>query len=605
MKEVRLVSLQTTNSPFTEEQSTLLNQLLPTLTDMQRTWLSGYLIASNQTLSEQGNAHVAIETSTETIQKTKEVTILVGSHTGNGFQLAEQLTERLKSKDIIVHQYGMDEFKPRKLKDVELLLVIVSTHGEGDPPDNAISFYEYLHRPKAPSLSHLQFSVLALGDSSYEHFCQTGKDFDQRLEELGGKRFAPRVDCDVDFEESAANWFQTVEEKLQEMTTTTEGLKEEKISPTEEKYSRQHPFNAEILEHTQLNGRGSNKETTHIELSIEGSGFTFEPGDSVGIYPENNPELVDAILQEMNWDSKERVEVKGEKFTLREALLRYYDITSITLPLLNKLSSFSENKTLKEYVERESFDIKEVEGKDFLDILKEFGPWKGSFTDFLSALRPLAPRLYSIANSLEAYPEEVHVTIGSVKYEAHGRSRFGVCSVYCADRKEIGDTLPIYIQKNPNFRLPKNHDDDIIMIGAGTGIAPYRAFMQEREEKESGGRNWLFFGDQHYRTDFLYQVEWQQWKKQGLLTNIDLAFSRDSKEKVYVQHRMWEKKEELYDWLEQGAYVYVCGDKDTMAKDVEKTLLAIIQKVGNKTEEEAKVYVQTLREEKRYQRDVY
>lgn len=595
------MSLQTTNSPFTEEQTNVLNQLISSLTETQKIWLSGYLLASNPSSNQ-----VVTETPTQSQPKTKGVTILVGSQTGNGVALAEQLTERLQKQKMNVHQYGMDEFKPKKLKDVEVLLVIVSTHGEGDPPDNALRFYEYLHRPKAPSLVHLEFSVLALGDSSYEHFCQTGKDIDKRLEELGGKRMVPRVDCDVDFEDKAETWFASVEKEIKESVTTQEMVTEGNIFATEQiTYSRKHPFLAEILEHIPLNGRGSNKETTHLELSLEGSGITFEPGDSLGIYPENDPELVDAILHEMNWESKERVEVNGEKYTLREALLRYYDITNITLPLLKKLIPLSETSALKEYIEKDSFDKKEVEGKDLLDIIREFGPWKGNITSFLEVLRPLAPRLYSIANSLEAYPDEVHVTIGSVKYEAHGRQRLGVCSVYCAERKEIGDTLPVYVQKNPNFRLPENPDDAIIMIGAGTGVAPYRAFMQEREEIDAKGKNWLFFGDQHFRTDFLYQVEWQQWKKDGLLTNIDLAFSRDAEEKVYVQHRMLKKKEEFYRWLEEGAYVYVCGDKNKMAKDVEKTILTIVQDVGNKTEEEAKEYVQMLRQEKRYQRDVY
>lgn len=372
-------------------------------------------------------------------------------------------------------------------------------------------------------------------------------------------------------------------------------------------YSRTNPFKAEVLENLNLNGRGSNKETRHLELSLEGSGLTFEPGDSLGVYPENDPELVDSLISELGFNPDEVVKVnkQGDVRSLREALISNFEITTLTKPLLEQVAKLTGNEELHALIS-DSAKVKEyVYGRDLLDLIKDFGPLGVSVGDFVALLRKLPARLYSIASSLEANPDEVHLTIGAVRYDSHGRERKGVCSILCAERLQPGDTLPVYIQHNQNFKLPSNPETPIIMVGPGTGVAPFRSFMQEREEVGAEGKSWMFFGDQHFVTDFLYQTEWQQWLKDGVLTKMDVAFSRDTAEKVYVQHRMKEHSKELFEWLEEGAVVYICGDEKHMAHDVHNTLIDIIEQEGNVSREQAEQYLADMQQQKRYQRDVY
>ncbi|WP_194841506.1 assimilatory sulfite reductase (NADPH) flavoprotein subunit [Sporosarcina obsidiansis] len=606
------MTLQVTNSPFSEEQVELLNRLLPNITEAQQNWLSGYLTAVSTATSPLIAADVAVldRPAVEAPTVVKEVTILYGSQTGNGQGIAEQVAAKLKEQSFDVTIQSMSDFKPNTLKKLEHLLLVVSTHGEGDPPDTALPFYEFLHGRRAPKLDHLHYSVLALGDSSYEFFCKTGADFDQRLTELGATPLAPRVDCDLDYDEPAAQWLAAVEVALQIHTggqTATSSVAVESTSSTP--YSRTNPFQAEVLENINLNGRGSNKETRHLELSLEGSGLHYEPGDSLGIFPENNSELVDKIISSGSWNAEETVEInsKGERRALRVALLNHFEITVLTKPLLEKLSNYSESESLKQLLTSDRADELRtyIEGRDLFDALTDFGPVSASEQQLVSILRKLPARLYSIASSLQANPDEVHLTIGVVRYETHGRTRQGVCSVQCAEHLQPGDTLPVYVHKNENFRLPSNSETPIIMIGPGTGIAPFRSFIEERSETGAEGKSWLFFGDQHYVTDFYYQTEWQNYVKDGVLTRLDVAFSRDTEEKVYVQHRMKESSQELYQWIEDGAVIYVCGDEQNMAKDVHATLLEILQQEGGKSLEEAEQFMTQLIQEKRYQRDVY
>lgn len=604
-----MLQLHVMNSPFNEEQAELLNRLLPTLTETQKVWLSGYFAASQsasvmETTKVQTNA-VAVQ------PVSKEVTVLYGSQTGNAQKIAENTGKKLNENGFEVTISSMSDFKPNNVKKVKNLLIVVSTHGEGDPPDNAISFHEFLHGRRAPKLDDLQFSVLSLGDSSYEFFCQTGKDFDKKLEELGGKRLHPRVDCDLDYDEQVALWTEGVISSLSEAQAGPEptGAPQTVASPEgKSAYSRTNPFKAEVLENINLNGRGSNKETHHLEISLEGSGLTYEPGDSLGIYPVNHPELVEELLQELKWNPEETVTVKdNEVYTLKEAFTSYYEITLLTKPFLKKVAELSNNESVKELVApgNEEKVKAYIDGRDLVDLIRDFGPWGSSAQEFVSILRKMPARLYSIASSLEANPEEVHLTIGAVRYEAHGRERNGVCSTLCADRLQPGDTLPVYVQHNTNFKLPTDSNTPIIMVGPGTGVAPFRAFMQQREETGSEGKSWMFFGDQHFVTDFLYQTEWQKWVKDGVLTKMDVAFSRDTEEKVYVQHRMLENSKELFAWLEEGAAFYVCGDKDNMAKDVHAALIEIIEKEGGMSRENAEAYLAEMQKQKRYQRDVY
>ncbi|MCY8870823.1 assimilatory sulfite reductase (NADPH) flavoprotein subunit [Bacillus inaquosorum] len=604
------MQLQVMNSPFNQEQAELLNRLLPTLTESQKIWLSGYLSAQSVSAQETAGAPAAASAAAAAPAVSKEVTVLYGSQTGNAQGLAENAGKQLEQRGFQVTVSSMSDFKPNQLKKVNNLLIVVSTHGEGEPPDNALSFHEFLHGRRAPKLEALRFSVLALGDSSYEFFCQTGKEFDQRLEELGGKRISPRVDCDLDYDEPAAEWLESVFKGLSEAGGGSAAPAPAAAPQTgESSYSRTNPFRAEVLENLNLNGRGSNKETRHVELSLEGSGLTYEPGDSLGVYPENDPELVELLLKEMNWDSEEIVTLnkQGDVRPLKEALISYYEITVLTKPLLEQAAQLTGSNELRELLApgNEGNVKAYIEGRDLLDLIRDYGPFSVSAQEFVSILRKMPARLYSIASSLSANPDEVHLTIGAVRYDAHGRERKGVCSILCAERLQPGDTLPVYVQHNQNFKLPKDPETPIIMVGPGTGVAPFRSFMQEREEMGAEGKAWMFFGDQHFVTDFLYQTEWQNWLKDGVLTKMDVAFSRDTEEKVYVQHRMLEQSAELFEWLQEGAAVYICGDEKHMAHDVHNTLLEIIEKEGNMSREEAEAYLADMQQQKRYQRDVY
>ena len=613
------MELNVTNSPFNQQQTELLNQLLPTLNGHQRIWLTGYLAAqasvaaiggaeSQSTGQSLAPAAAAIPAAPSA---PREVTILFGSQTGNGSGLAKKLAKRLEEQQVKTEVLSMADFKPANLKKLENLLIIVSTHGEGDPPDNALAFHEFLNSKRAPKLESLNYSVLALGDTSYEFFCQTGKDFDARLAELGASRLVDRADCDVDFDETAGEWMKAVTESLSATpaaaTTAAESAAPLSADP-ESEYSRSNPFRAEVLENLNLNGRGSARETRHLELSLEGSGLTYEPGDSLGVYPENHPRLVDEIIEAMGWNEEEQVATgKSSTAALREALHHYFEITVLTKPLIEQAAKLTGNERLLKLASPESAEeLRAYLGEnDLLDLIRDFSLKGLSAAELTSLLRKIPARLYSIASSSKATPDEVHLTVRTVRYACGGRDRYGVCSVQMAERLEPGDALPVFVQHNPNFKLPENPDTPIIMIGPGTGAAPFRSFLAEREETDARGKTWMFYGDQHFATDFLYQTEWQRWIKDGVLTKMDVAFSRDTAEKVYVQHRMMEKSQELYEWINSGAAVYVCGDEKNMAHDVHGALETIIAQGGGLSPEQASEYLLRMQQEKRYQRDVY
>ncbi len=595
------MKLQVINSPFNDEQVKLLNELLPKLTIEQKIWLNGYLSAPQATLE------ALVEDALPAVEPiTKTMTILYGSQTGNSQGLAEKYASALKAQNVDVTISSLGKFKATNLKKITNLLLIVSTHGEGDPPDQAIQFYEFLHSKRAPKLEHLHYSVLALGDSSYEFFCKTGKDFDEQFAKLGATRIVPRTDCDVDYDGAAAQWFSAVEKEfLQQTTAATATQTKENQGLGDSTYSRKNPFYAEVLECINLNGRGSNKETRHLELSIEGANFHFEPGDSIGIQPENDEQLVSALLTALEFNPESEVTVLDEAITIKQALQKKLEITVLSKPLLEKISAYTKHPEFLKLLEVPNAWKDYAKGRDLLDVVEDFAPFTWSAQQFVEMLRKIPARLYSIASSQKANSEEVHLTIGKVNYETNGRQRLGVCSGSISERIQPGDTLPIYVHKNPNFRLPENVDTPIIMIGAGTGVAPYRAFLEEREELGIEGKAWLIFGDQHFVTDFLYQTDWQRWLASGTLSQMHVAFSRDTEKKVYVQHKLQEHAASFYEWLEQGAVIYVCGDKKSMAADVDTTIHQIIEQQGQKTPEEAKSFVNELKQQKRYQRDVY
>jgi len=600
--------LQAENSPLVEPQVDLLNQVLPTLTPEQQTWLSGYLAG----LQAAGGTATLLgpEVQNGSANEQISVTVLYGSQTGNAQGIAEDLAERLKAQGYGVELVSMLNYKINKLKKARILLVLVSTHGEGDPPDNAIPFYEQLFGNKAPKLSDLQYSVLALGDSSYEHFCQTGIEFDKRLTELGAARLTARVDCDVDYDEPSEAWISDVMSALPLSDSTPAAAaihsppRTSVGSAQPASHSRKSPFQAEVLENINLNWHGSGKETRHLELAIEGSGLVFEPGDALGIFPQNDPALVDELIAEMGWNPDQAIDsVDGER-TLRDTLTRDYEITVLTKPLIESAAQLMTNGLQKLVTDRDALR-NYMEGRDLLDLIRDHKLQEIPATELLSILRKMPPRLYSIANSHRANPDEVHLTIAAVRFQSHGRARAGVTSVQCAERLELGDTLPVYVQRNPNFRLPEDPTAPVIMIGPGTGVAPFRAFLDEREETGATGKNWLIYGDRHFYTDFMYQIEWQRWLDEGLLTRLDVAFSRDSAQRVYVQHRMHEQSAELFRWFEDGAHLYVCGDEKHMAPDVHRALEEIVACEGNMSAEAANEYVVEMQKSQRYQRDVY
>ncbi|RIP34818.1 assimilatory sulfite reductase (NADPH) flavoprotein subunit [Staphylococcus gallinarum] len=608
------MNLSVTNSPFNEEQATQLNQIIQNLTPEQQTWLSGYLTANQQAVAN-GSAPTAqvaeyVLNNEPQANSDRHITVLYGSETGNAQSLGEIFADRLVEHNYTVKLSSMDDFKPKDLKKVEDLFVISSTHGEGDPPDNALSFHEFLHGRKAPKLEGVRFSVLALGDESYEFFCQTGKDFDQRLEELGGERIVDRQDCDIDYDDLAEKWMNTNIEKL----NSTSGVQQQTVTSTEtvasakeKRYSKANPYRAEVLENINLNGRGSNKEVRHVELLLDNYGEEYEPGDCLVVIPENDSEIVTLLINTLKFDENEEIAINedGEKLPLRKALTEHFEITKLTKPLLQKAADLIGNAQLSEQVQDADWVHTYIDGRDLVDLFTDFPSETFKAENLHQLLRKLPPREYSIASSYKANPDEVHITVGAVRYHTHGRDRSGVCSVQLAERVQPGDTIPIYLKKNPNFKFPYDEETPVIMIGPGTGVAPFRAYMQEREELGLESKTWLFFGEQHFTTDFLYQTEWQEWLKDDVLTKLDLAFSRDTDEKVYVQHRIAEHSATFYEWLINGAALYVCGDEKQMAKDVHQTIRYVLEQEGGMSETEAEAYLTEMKKEKRYQRDVY
>ncbi|MDW4191130.1 assimilatory sulfite reductase (NADPH) flavoprotein subunit [Staphylococcus saprophyticus] len=609
------MNLSVSNSPFDQEQAAQLNQIFQTLTAEQQIWLTGYLTAQQGAVAQTTEApqqvaeYVLNNESESQTNNDRHITVVYGSETGNAQSLAEIFADRLVEHNYTVKLTAMDEIKQKEFKKVEDLFVITATHGEGDPPDNALTFHEFIHSRKAPKLENVRFSVLALGDESYEYFCQTGKDFDAKLLELGAERLTDRQDCDLEFDDLAEKWMNKNIEILNQSTghgstvTSTETVQ----SAKEKRYSKSNPYKAEVLENINLNGRGSNKEVRHVELLLDNYGESFEPGDCVVVLPQNEPEIVTLLIETLGWDKDIEIPINddGDTLPLEKALTEHFEITKLTKPLLQKAAELFGNTELLSQIDNAEWIQQYVDGRDVIDLLIEFPTSELKPETFYKLLRKLPAREYSIASSYEATPDEVHITVGAVRYEAHERTRKGVCSVQLAERIQPGDTLPIYLKKNPNFKFPFDEETPVIMIGPGTGVAPFRAYMQEREELGLSGNTWLFFGEQYFTTDFLYQTEWQAWLKDETLAKLDLAFSRDTEEKIYVQHRIAQQSELFYQWLQDGAAIYVCGDEKHMAKDVHDTIRSVIEQEGDMSEADAEAYLTQMKQEKRYQRDVY
>lgn len=580
-------------------------EILEALSTEQWFWIHGYATARlGASVPESAVAEPGFS---------RELTVLYGTESGNCESLAERAVAKATESGFAPRAVNMADVTPEALSGMENLLVIVSTWGEGDPPSAAETFHKSF-MSKRVDLSRTRFSVCGLGDTSYANFCQTGKEFDSRLDQLGARRVHSRVDCDVDFEEPFARWITTALASLKafdavgELDPASIATSPGPVNAPAVEYGKKNPFPSALKDRVLLNGRGSAKETFHYEFDLVGSSFTYEPGDALAVVPSNHPEMVDQIIRVGKFDPATLVPAAGgEEKPLRDALLTDYDITSASAAFLRKLNEFVGNDELGRLLAPEQKDeLKSfLWGRQIIDIIELFCNRKFSPKDFVGILRKLPPRLYSIASSLKAHPDEVHLTVATVRYSTYGRNRLGVASAFLAERVDLGQTVPVYLHHNKNFRLPEDPATPVIMVGPGTGIAPFRAFVEDRAAVGATGKNWLFFGDQHFLYDFLYQLEWQSWLKKGLLERLDLAFSRDQQQKIYVQHRMLENGRQIWEWLDNGAHFYVCGDASRMANDVHQALLEIARSEGGLSEDGAADWIAGLKKAKRYQRDVY
>lgn len=531
--------------------------------------------------------------SKQTEQPTDEITILYGSHSGNSEFIAKEAQKYLKKNGLSVTACNLMKYDFKKLSDEKSVMIIISTQGEGDPPDAAQKFYKNLFAENAPLLPHLQFAVCALGDSSYEHFCQTGKDIDRRLEELGAKRFQQRVDCDVEFHQSASGW---VSEVLQKCKGTTES------APVQMNTESHHRlFQAIVIEKRRLN-EGSSCETYHIALTVDDPDFRYQPGDSIGIFPQNQKALTDKILGQLNVFPETVVLFENKSMSFRELLTEQLELTAISKRLLENYQKLTHDGELEKLLADEHKLQDYIRHQDVLDVLIDF-PFTADAKELVPVLRKLQPRCYSISSSQRKHPGEVHLIVKQVQTEQCGRIRSGACSSYLNHRIEVGQKINVQLISNEQFRM-QTDGTPMILISAGTGIAPFRAFMEERENRKHPGKSWLIFGEKHRDYDFFYQKEWEHWIQNNQLERMDVAFSRDQVEKIYVHHKMVEQSNEFYQWLNQGAHVYVCGSV-AMGNDVRQAMVEVIQKAGGKTEIEAALYWENLINGNRFHQDVY
>ncbi|HDX8361122.1 TPA: assimilatory sulfite reductase (NADPH) flavoprotein subunit [Aeromonas veronii] len=585
-------------SPLSDEQQRQLGQVLSTLNTQQLAWVSGYLYGLSQTGQQSVAASAAVAAPSGSL------TILYGSQTGNAKGVATAIKAQAEARGLPVTLASMADYKPKQLKKESHLLVVVSTYGEGEPPESAVDLFEQLKKGKIGKLDELKFAVLGLGDSSYEFFCQTGKDFDDFLAKAGAERVYELASLDVDYQDAAKAWG---EQALNAITATlSTGAASSVASSVQQavghsQYSKENPFPARLSVNQKITGRDSTKDIRHIEINLADSGLTYQPGDALGVWFDNDADLVGEVLALTSLSGDEATAYG----TLLAALTGHFELTRLHGGFITGLADISDNAALKDLAGDKAQVNALVASAQVVDVLKRF-PTALTAEQLVGLLRPLTPRLYSIASAQSEVEEEVHLTVGVVRYpQEDGTVRSGAASSYLADRLIEDGEVRVFVEHNDNFRLPQNPDTPVIMVGPGTGIAPFRAFMQEREAQGTEGKNWLFFGNPHFTQDFLYQVEWQRYVKSGLLSKISLAFSRDQANKIYVQDRLREAGLELYQWLEAGAHFYVCGDANKMARDVQEALLDVIAEHGHKSREEAEEYLSELRRAKRYQRDVY
>jgi sulfite reductase (NADPH) flavoprotein alpha-component len=577
-------------------------------THAQRTWLNGYLAG----LCSYAPANPLAEKT-----PALRVAVLYGSQTGTAEGLARKLSKELKAAGYTVSLNSLEGYIPATLAAETYAIFIVSTYGEGEAPDPVQPFFQQLCVERFPLLGELSYAILALGDSHYEHFCQFGKNLDAKLNGLGATSILPRADSDVDVDAPFAAWKQAVHEKIGEIASrsssdtalsTAAADQQAPALHAAQRHSRDNPYLSSLREKWALTHSCSSKLTIHLEFAIEDAALQYEAGDACGVIPQNCPTLVDTVLGLSPFSGNELIDIpKIGSLTLREGLLRHLAITRLTRKMVSEYGALAQCSRLKALLapDQQAELDRYLHGRDLADLLQQCPDALQTPNDLLKILPRLVPRLYSISSSPAAHPGRIHTTVSVVRYRTHDRDRGGVCSTLLADRIEPGDKLPIYIQPNKKFRLPRDPRAPVIMIGPGTGIAPFRAFLHERRATGARGRNWLFFGERSASTDFLYREELENMRAAGHLTQLDTAFSRDQEHKIYVQDLMMQHARQVWSWLEEGSYLYVCGDASRMARDVDRTLREIVQEHGGRQPDEAESYIQTLKDARRYQRDIY
>ncbi|GAB2637038.1 diflavin oxidoreductase [Vibrio panuliri] len=573
--------------------------------DDQKTWLAGFFsgLHSRLLVKQESVVHA------ESAPQVKSLTILYGSQTGNAESVAHDAAEKAKEYGLTATVLDMDDVDAQIFVKSSRILIVTSTYGEGEMPDNAESLWQTMSSDNAPNLEGTFFSVLALGDTSYDEFCLAGKLWDERLTELGATRVSERIDCDIDFEQPAEDWMvatlPTIADKGEDGESPTQPTNTS--TKQKSKYNRKSPLLATLKHKRVLTKPNSSKEIVHYEMSLEGSGEFYKPGDALNVIPQNQPNLVEEVLDQLGYSGDERPSWNGESHSLRDIFTGYLDVRTPSKELVKALAeAASDHKLLQLLASEDTTPLNDfLWGKDILDILRYYPNVTLSLAETLSLLKPIAPRAYSISSSLNKHQDEVHLTIGSVRYQNQDREYRGTCSTWLADIVEQGDKIPCYFAPNKNFAIPEDDQAPMIMVGPGTGIAPFRAFLEEREVKAAPGDNWLIFGDRNAASDYIYQEEIESLVQKDVLTKLDLAFSRDQAEKVYVQDKMRENGAELFAWLERGGYFFVCGDAYRMAKDVDKALHQVIAQHGKLDDQGASDYVARLKKQKRYVRDVY
>ncbi|MBR9957870.1 NADPH-dependent assimilatory sulfite reductase flavoprotein subunit [Cronobacter sakazakii] len=589
--------------PLSPEQLARLQTATHDFTPTQLAWLSGYFWGM---VNQQPGAAVMQKPAAPA----SVITLISASQTGNARRVAEALRDDLLAVQLNVNLVNAGDYKFKQIAQEKLLIVVASTQGEGDPPEEAVALHKFLLSKKAPKLDGTAFAVFGLGDTSYEHFCQAGKDFDTRLAELGAERLLDRVDADVEYQAAAQAWRQRVVDVLkarvpkeapsQAAITSSGAVNLVDSTP----YTKESPLTATLSVNQKITGRHSEKDVRHIEIDLGDAGLRYQPGDALGVWYQNDPALVQELLELLWLKGDEPVTVGEKTLPLSEALQWHFELTVNTAAIVENYATLTRSEALLPLV-GDKAKLQDYAARTPIVDMVRFAPAQLEADQLLGLLRPLTPRLYSIASSQAEVENEVHITVGVVRFDIEGRARAGGASSYLADRLEEDSEVRVFIEHNDNFRLPATPETPVIMIGPGTGIAPFRAFMQQREADGATGKNWLFFGNPHFTEDFLYQVEWQRYVKEGLLTRIDLAWSRDQDHKIYVQDKIREQGAELWRWIQEGAHLYVCGDANRMAKDVEQALLEVIAAYGGMDAEAADEYLSELRVERRYQRDVY